>query len=70
MTDPTTPGADLDALRARHSAWRIEYIWTARSSGPDARQIVARREGVEVRAWDAAGLSAQIAACETAHGWG
>jgi hypothetical protein len=63
------PGSDLDRLRAAHPLWTVGVAWVSRSSGPDARQIVARRESVEVRAWTEAELSAKIAAEERANGW-
>jgi hypothetical protein len=64
------PGSDLDRLRAAHPLWVITTAWASRASGPDARQVAARREGVEVRAWNAGELSAKIAAEEAARGWG
>ena len=63
------PGSDVDRLRAAHPLWTVGVAWVSRASGPDARQIVARREGVEIRAWTAGELSAKIAAEETANGW-
>ena len=69
MTDPRTPEADLDRLRAEHPAWRIDYAWTARSSGPDACRLAAVREGVRVTAWTEGELAAKIAEREAAHGW-
>jgi hypothetical protein len=73
MPDPSSvPGSspsDLDRLRAAHPLWTVSVAWVSRSSGPDARQIAARREGVEVRAWTEGELSAKIAAEETANGW-
>jgi hypothetical protein len=47
----------------------ITTAWASRASGPDARQVAARREGVEVRAWNAGELSAKIAEVEAARGW-
>ena len=63
------PGSDLDRLGAAHPLWTVGVAWVSRASGPDARQIVARRESVEVRAWTEAELSAKIAAEERANGW-
>ena len=63
------PGSDLDRLGAAHPLWTVGVAWVSRASGPDARQIVARRESTEVRAWDAADLSAKIATEEIARGW-
>jgi hypothetical protein len=68
LTDRTE--SDLDRLRAQHPTWRIDYAWTARSSGPDACRLAAVRQGIRLTDWTAAGLSAQIAAREAAHGWG
>jgi hypothetical protein len=62
------PGSDLDRLRAAHPGWVITAIWTSAASGPDVRQIAARRGGVEIRAWTEAELSAKIA-MEAARGW-
>jgi hypothetical protein len=69
QTTPDRPAPDIDRLRAQHPAWRIEYTWTARNSGPDSRRLAAVREGIRVTAWTAAELSAKIAAEEIAHGW-
>jgi hypothetical protein len=73
MPDPSSaPGSspsDLDRLRAAHPLWAVGAAWVSRASGPDARQIVARRGDVEVRAWTVGELSAKIAAEETANGW-
>ena len=63
------PGSDLDRLGAAHPLWTVGVAWVSRASGPDARQIVARRESVEVCAWTEAELSAKIAAKEIARGW-
>jgi hypothetical protein len=60
---------DIDRLRAQHPLWAIALAWTARASGPDARQFTAQREGARVSAPTAAGLSAKIAAEEAARRW-
>jgi hypothetical protein len=75
MPDPCTPGPapdDLDRLRAAHPQWTITAVWQGAASGPDYRRLAAVREGTGIRltAWAAAGLSAQIAEREAAHGWG
>jgi hypothetical protein len=71
MTDPTKPDRpDIDRLRAQHPAWKIDYTWTGRSSGPDLCRLAGVREGIRVTAWTPAELSAQIAEREAAHGWG
>ena len=62
-------GQDIARLRAEHPAWAIEAAWTSRASGPDVRQVAARREGVELRARTGAELSAKIIAVEAARGW-
>jgi hypothetical protein len=66
MTDPTTPepAPDIDRLRAQHPSWTITATWTSAGTGPDARRLEAVREGIRLTAWDAAGLSAQIAELE------
>jgi hypothetical protein len=72
MNDPGTHesfGSDIDRLRAKHPRWVITTAWASRASGPDARQVAARREGVELRAWTGAELSAKIADVERANGW-
>jgi hypothetical protein len=69
MTDPRTPEADLDRLRAEQPGWAITATWTSAGTGPDARRLAAVREGIRVTAWTPAGLSAQIADREAAHGW-
>jgi hypothetical protein len=63
------PGSDLDRLRAQHPGWVITAAWITRPSGPDVRQIVARRESAEVRAWTEGDLSAKIADAERLNGW-
>jgi hypothetical protein len=69
VNDPGT--SDIDRLRAKHSGsgWVVTSAWASRASGPDARQVAARREGVELRAWTEAELSAKIAEVEAARGW-
>jgi len=64
------PGSDLDRLRAKHPLWTVSAAWGEPGGAvPEARQIVARRGGVELRAWTEAELSALIAAEEIARGW-
>jgi hypothetical protein len=72
VNDPGTPesfGPDIGMLRAKHPGWLITSAWASRASGPDARQVAARREGVELRAWNAGELSAKIIDAERLHGW-
>jgi hypothetical protein len=66
---PGSPPSDLDRLRAAHSGWVITAIWVSAASGPDVRQIAARRGGVTVAAWDETELSARIGEAERLHGW-
>jgi hypothetical protein len=66
---PGSPPSDLDRLRAAHPLWVITTAWASRASGPDARQVAARREGVQIRAWTEAELSARIGEAERLHGW-
>jgi hypothetical protein len=69
MTNGPRPGsADIDRLRTAHPLWAVAF-WASEATGPDARLLVATREGARVRAWTAAELSALIAAEEQAHGW-
>jgi hypothetical protein len=63
------PGSDIDRLIAQHPCWAISGIWASANSGPDARHLIASREGVQVHAWTEAELSALIRAEETANGW-
>jgi len=44
-------------------------VWASADTGPDARRLLAEREGVRVAAWSEAELSALIAAEEAARGW-
>jgi hypothetical protein len=67
-SDPDEP-ADINWLRAAHPLWAFGTVWASRASGPDARRLVAIREGVQVHAWTEAELSALIAAEEAARGW-
>jgi hypothetical protein len=66
---PGSPPSDLDRLRAAHPLWAVGAAWVSAASGPDARQIVARRESAEVRGWTEGELSAKIAKVEAARGW-
>ena len=67
---PESPGGpDIGWLRAAHPRWVITTAWVSRASGPDVRQVAARREGVELRARTGADLSAKIANVEAARGW-
>ena len=66
MAEPT----DLDRLREQqHPLWAIGAVWAGASSGPDRRKLTASREGIQLHAWDAAGLSRKIAAEDMANGW-
>jgi hypothetical protein len=69
--EPPEPGpaSDLDRLRADHPQWVISTAWVTRASGPDARRLVATREGARVGAWTWAELSARITGAEAEHGW-
>jgi len=72
VNDPCTPdrpAPDIEWLQAEHPLWTITATWTTAASGSDYRRLAAVREGIRLVAWDAAELSAQIAARETAHGW-
>jgi hypothetical protein len=66
---PESARSDIDRLRAAHPFWSIGTVWASRASGPDARRLVAIREGVRVHAWTEAELSNKIAAEERARGW-
>jgi hypothetical protein len=59
---------DLDRLRNAHPLWEFGTVWASSATGPDARRLVARREGVQVHAWTEAELSAKIAAKERRNG--
>jgi len=72
VNDPCTPagpGRDLARLRATHPLWVISTVWVSRTSGPDARLLVAVREGARVGAWTWAELSVRIAEAEKVNGW-
>jgi hypothetical protein len=51
---------EVAGLEAEFPQWRITARWSAAASGPEGRQLVARRDGVTVTAWDAAGLRRNI----------
>jgi hypothetical protein len=70
QTTPDRPAPDIDRLRAEHPLWTITAAWASAGTGPDARRLAAVREGIRLTDWTAAGLSAQIAEREAAHGWG
>jgi hypothetical protein len=59
----------IDRLRQAHPLWNIGTIWTTAGSGPDARRLVAIREGIQVHGWTEAELSRKIADEEAANGW-
>ena len=61
--------SDIDRLIAQHPCWAIIAVWASAATGPDARLLVASREGTRVHARTAVELSALIAAEERAHGW-
>jgi hypothetical protein len=56
---------DVERLRAAHPQWAIEAVWTAASSGPDYRALVAERAGVTVYAATAAELTQRIGVAES-----
>lgn len=67
---PTSePGSDIARLRTAHPLRSVGAAWASAASGPDARRLVAWREGVQVHAWTEAELSRKIAAEEAANGW-
>ena len=63
------PESDIDRLCTAHPLWAVAAVWASAATGPDARLLVATREGTRVQAWTAAELSAKIAEAETANGW-
>ena len=60
MTDPRPPLTDIDRLKQDHPGWFIGSVWASAASGPDARRLVATRNGIQVHAWTAAELSRLI----------
>ncbi len=69
MTDPRLPVHDIGQLQRDHPSWAIGSVWASAGSGPDARRLVAMRDGIQVHAWTAAELSCLISYEETEHGW-
>jgi hypothetical protein len=61
--------SDLDKLRSEHPLWVFGTVWCSAASGPDARRLVAMREGIQLHAWNAAELSMKIAAEEAVNRW-
>jgi hypothetical protein len=55
-----TERTDLDELRAQLPDWHIGTVWATAATGPDARRITARRDGVLLSAWTAAELAIGI----------
>lgn len=51
---------DLDGLRERFPGWEFGVQWITAASGPDRRQIVARRGAVTLSAWTADGMAEAI----------
>lgn len=66
MTDPRLPAADIDQLQQDHPRWVIGSVWASAGSGPEARRLVAMRDGIQVHAWTAAQLSRLISYEEAA----
>jgi len=66
MTDPRPPASDIDRLKRDHPGWFIGSVWASAASGPDARRLVAVRDGIQVHAWTAAELSQLISYEEAA----
>jgi hypothetical protein len=66
---PDCGGPDIARLRAEHPLWDVSAAWVSRASGPDVRQVTARREGVELRARTAVELTVKITSEEAARGW-
>ncbi len=66
MTDPRLPVNDIGQLQQDHPRWLIGSVWASAGSGPDARRLVAMRDGIQVNAWSAAELSCSISHEEAA----
>jgi hypothetical protein len=60
MPDPRPAMNDVDQLQRDHPKWLIGSVWASAASGPDARRLVAMRDGTQVHAWTAAELSRLI----------
>ncbi len=67
MTDPRQPVSDIGQLQRDHPGWFIGSVWASAASGPDARRLVATRDGIQVHAWTAAELSRLISYEEAAN---
>lgn len=66
MTDSCPPAEDIAQLKQDHLGWEIGSVWASAASGPDARRLVAMRDGIQVHAWTAAELSRLISHEEAA----
>lgn len=66
MTDSRPPADDIGQLKRDHPGWVIGSVWASAASGPDARRLVAMRDGIQVHAWTAAELSRLISHEEAA----
>jgi hypothetical protein len=66
MTDRGLPVNDIGQLKRDHPQWLIGSVWASVASGPDARRLVAVRDGIQVHAWTAAELSRLISHEEAA----
>ena len=66
MTDPRGPVNDIHQLQQDHPSWAIGSVWASAGNGPDARRLVAMRDGIQVHAWTAAQLSRLISYEEAA----
>ena len=66
MTDPRLPVNDIHQLQQDHPKWLIGSVWASAGRGPDARRLVAMRDGIQVHAWTAAELSRLISYEEAA----
>jgi hypothetical protein len=66
MVDQHPFTSDIDRLKQDHPRWFIGSVWASAASGPDARRLVAVRDGIQVHAWTAAELSRLISHEEAA----
>lgn len=46
----------MEELEAQYPGWDFGVQWTTRASGPDVRQVYAKRTGITLIAFDAVGL--------------
>jgi hypothetical protein len=62
----SSQASDVELLRHTVPSWGFAAVWTAVSSGPDRRRLVAIKGETVLGAWNADDLASQIVATQLA----